>query len=211
MDAPSLAPQFGDGQDPSAKCFPRMGPALRNDERGWLREECGQRSSRLTGVLRLFLAVTAVLLVATPLAAQRLQDRPNAAEAERAIEQLRSPYCPGLMLETCPSPQAGALRDSIYDMAAQGATSEEIVEWMLGRHGEEWRGVPRMSGAGLLAWVIPPIALLLGMGVLIGWLRSKRKEPLYDTPSSTANLSEADRDQLARALRDWEDAGEEEV
>ena len=147
----------------------------------------------------------------TPAAAQRLQDRPNAAEAEAAIEQLRSPYCPGLMLETCPSPQAGALRDSIYDLAAEGATTEEIVEWMLGRHGEEWRGVPEMSGAGLLAWVIPPIAILLGIGLLVTWLRSKHAPAPAEGPAPTSNLSEADRAQLSRALREWEEAGADDI
>ena len=162
---------------------------------------------------RLLLGAMVILVagLATPLSAQRLQDRANAAEAEAAIDQLRSPYCPGLMLETCPSPQAGALRDSIYDLAAQGADSEEIVEWMLGNHGEEWRGVPRMSGAGLLAWVIPPLAILLGLGLLIGWLRSNRTDPVSSAPVPESNLSEADREQLARALRAWEDAGEDDL
>jgi cytochrome c-type biogenesis protein CcmH/NrfF len=66
--------------------------------------------------------------------------------AERAIGQVRSPYCPGLMLEVCPSPEAGALRDSIRDLAREGMGEQELMEWMIDRHGEEWRAVPKRSG-----------------------------------------------------------------
>jgi cytochrome c-type biogenesis protein CcmH len=142
--------------------------------------------------------------------AQRRQDQPNAEQAEAAIEQLRSPYCPGLMLEVCPSPNAAALRDSIYDLAAEGQTTDQIVEWMLARHGEEWRGVPQRSGAGLLAWVIPPLALLIGVGVLVGWLRASRAQAEVAVPESEP-ISETDRDKLAAALREWEESGGEEV
>lgn len=152
-------------------------------------------------------------LVATAPVAVTAQtvERPMLEEAEEAISELRSPYCPGFMLEVCPSPQAQALRDSIYDLAAQGASSEEIVEWMIGNHGEEWRGLPRRSGAGLLAWVIPPIALLLGVGAIVGWYRAtRRKEDGVAEPEAPA-ISDAERQKLSMALREWEETGHEEV
>src|SRR5690606_10415651 len=111
-----------------------------------------------------------LLLFAAPANALQLQNRPNAVEAEAAIAQLRSPYCPGLMLEVCPSPDAAVLRDSIYARAAAGASSTELVDWMLDRYGEEWRGVPQRTGAGLWAWLVPPLALLAGIGAVMGWL-----------------------------------------
>ena len=48
-------------------------------------------------------------------------------EGDAAIDGLRSPYCPGMMLETCPSPQAKLLRDSIQQMAWEGASSDSLV------------------------------------------------------------------------------------
>lgn len=142
--------------------------------------------------------------------AQRMQDRPNAAEAERAISQLRSPYCPGFMLEICTSSQAAALRDSIYDLAAEGMTSNELIEWMLGRHGEEWRAVPRRSGAGLWAWMAPPVALLIGLAGMAYWLRANRATTDRGAVAESA-ISEADRNALAAAMRDWEAAAEEDI
>lgn len=151
----------------------------------------------------------AIFFMVSPVMAQEVSERPNADEARTAIGQLRSPYCPGFMLEACTSSQAAALRDSIYDLAAEGMPAEDIVEWMLSRHGEEWRGVPRRSGAGLWAWVIPPLALAAGLAIVLAWLRSSRRvvEPL----EATRSVGEADRERLAAAMREWQDAGEEEL
>ena len=165
------------------------------------------RRSFRTLVILLTLAVGVAV---GPVAGQAIQDGPNAREAEKAIAQLRSPYCPGAMLEVCTSYSGAMLRDSIYQLAAQGMTSSELVEWMLSRHGEEYRAVPPRTGFGLFAWIVPPAILLLGAAGVAFWLRSNR-------PSDAAvvaggpELSEADRDALTTALRAWETSGEEEV
>jgi cytochrome c-type biogenesis protein CcmH/NrfF len=187
--------------------------------RGCFREPMGARGGGILGARsargrrggRAVLLVSALLLGAATAEAQRHQDRPNAAEAERAIGQLRSPYCPGLMLEICPSPEAAALRDSIYHRAAEGAPSSELVEWMISRYGEEWRGVPLRRGAGLWAWIMPPLALLMGIGVLAGWLRANRRGGGGEAATAAPVLSDGDRERIAAALRDWDESGEEEA
>lgn len=129
--------------------------------------------------------------------------------ARRAIGELRSPYCPGLMLEVCPSTQAEMLRDSIRMLAAQGMSSEALVEWMIANHGEEWRAVPKRRGLGFWAWALPPAALLLGAGVLtlrLRALRAARAEPA----AAAAELSDSERAELAAALAAWEAAETEE-
>lgn len=169
----------------------------------------------LGGTRRSLLGLLGVLLLIgltypASVYSQTIEARPNAAEAEAAIAQLRSPYCPGFMLEVCPSPAAEALRDSIYDLAAQGVPSDEIVEWMIANHGEEWRGLPRRSGAGLLAWVIPPLGLLVGVFAFVMWLRSSRRRKAEEPPVTTETLSDGERQKLAAAMRDWEETGYEE-
>ena len=44
--------------------------------------------------------------------------------AEQAISRLKSPYCPGLMLEVCTSLEAAMLRDSLQVMAREGNAFE---------------------------------------------------------------------------------------
>ena len=166
-------------------------------------------SARIWGPRSGWLTITFLLLLAaTPLRAQSGADPAHGADAANtAISQLRSPYCPGLMLEVCPSWQAELLRDSIRDLAAAGHTANEIVEWTLARHGEEWRAVPKRSGWGVWAWLAPPLVLLGGLALVWGKLRSLRRSRGSGGESAAPELSAGDEKELAAALRDWHEAG----
>jgi cytochrome c-type biogenesis protein CcmH/NrfF len=151
-----------------------------------------------------FLAVALMLVVAAPLFAQVSEDQARAT-ADAAISRIRSPYCPGLMLEVCPSTQAEGLRDSIRVMAAQGQSAGAIVEDVLARHGEEWRAVPKRSGAGLLAWLILPMALVVGGLVLWGRVKVMRTQGPARA-AADGPMSDEERARLAAALREFEQA-----
>lgn len=166
--------------------------------------------SRWRGMTRFGLLLVCLIVGAVQTAdAQRMRDRPNAIEAEKAISQLWSPYCPGFMLSVCTSSQAALLRDSIYDLAAEGMTSNEIVGWMLSRHGEEYRAVPLRSGAGLWAWLIPPLVLLVGLGVAVMWLKANRA-PEEKMATDLPEISNEDRAMLESALEEWDRVAAEE-
>ena len=115
--------------------------------------------------------------------------------AERAISQIESPWCPGLMLEVCPAAESRALRDSIHGLALEGWTEGEIVDWVLANHGERYLAVPRRHGTGLWAWVMPPLALILGAGVLVTFLR--RARPPKERSPEEEDLGSIAEDELA--------------
>lgn len=124
-------------------------------------------------------------------------------EASEAIGQLRSPYCPGLMLEVCPSPNAAILRDSIEMLAEEGWESEALVEWMIANHGEEWRAIPKTRGTGILAWVLPPAALMMGLGIVAIVLRRIAPPKERETPKDI-DLTDDDLARMKDALRELE-------
>lgn len=121
-------------------------------------------------------------------------------QAKEAIEQLKSPYCAGMMLEVCSSSQGAALRDSIQQLALGGQTSEELVDWVLANHGEQYRALPERSGMSLiLAWLVPPFAVLLGVGIVVVALRKMRSDaPKVAVPEGP--LSAEDEARLRDAL-----------
>lgn len=122
-------------------------------------------------------------------------------EAKAAIDRIRSPYCPGMMLEVCTSTGGAMLRDSIQRMAEAGLTSDSIVELVIAEYGEEWRAEPLHEGAGLLAWLLPPAALALGLGT-VGVVLARRRR--LDTPADAPappDVSEADAQRLKDALK----------
>lgn len=130
-------------------------------------------------------------------------------EAVEAIGRLKSPFCPGLMLEVCPSPEAGALRDTLEMMARAGVESDSLVSWTLARYGEEWRAVPQTRGTGLLAWIVPPLAIVLGVGLVVVALRRLRGDG--DDPEGGSGearqLSPEEERRLSEALGELEREG----
>jgi len=128
-------------------------------------------------------------------------------EGDAAISRLRSPFCPGLMLEVCPSPQAKLLRDTIQVMAGQGASADSLVAWMLANYGEEYRAVPRAQGSGLLAWAMPPLALVVGLGLVVLVLRHFRRQ--RESSSREAEpLSDEEKEKLDAAMEELKSAEE---
>lgn len=125
--------------------------------------------------------------------------------AEAAIGELKSPYCPGFMLEICPSPAAAALRDSLQMLARDGMSADQLVEWMIGNHGEIYRAVPKAEGRGLVAWMGPPIGLALGVAglFLLSMQIKARRGKVIPAPKRSV-LSDADRARVQAAMREME-------
>ena len=127
--------------------------------------------------------------------------------ADEAIARLKSPYCPGQMLEVCSSWTGASLRDSIQAMAREGSTTDELVDWVLANHGEQYLAYPDASGAGLLAWLVPPGALILGIVVVVAALRYMRKSAPPEVISDI-ELSAEEEERLREAMAEMEEAEE---
>lgn len=141
------------------------------------------------------------------------QERPSTGpvvphpEAQEAIGRLKSPFCPGLMLEVCPSPQSAAVRDTLQLMAEEGADADSLVAWFLASYGEEWRGVPETRGRGLLAWVVPPAMLLAGAVLVVVALRRLRGDEDEAATGQPGSLTPEDERRISEALQELERGG----
>jgi cytochrome c-type biogenesis protein CcmH len=111
------------------------------------------------------------------------------------------------MLEVCSSYTGALLRDSIQAMAREGWTTDELVDWVLANHGEEYLAYPSLSGTGLLAWLVPPAAIILGMLVVVAALRYMRRAAPPEETVST-ELSSEEEDRLREALQEMDSAEE---
>jgi len=154
------------------------------------------------------LALAALLLAApAPGAAQAQHERPPADKgphtphpaAVEAIHRIKSPFCPGFMLEVCPSPYAAALRDTLDIMAREGIETDSLVEWALGRYGDTLSALPPVRGRSLIAWIVPPAVVILGVTAVVLALRRMRRPHEGPPPEQ---VSEAERQRLDDALRE---------
>ncbi len=127
-------------------------------------------------------------------------------EARQAIARLKSPYCPGMMLEVCTSAGGAMLRDSIQSMAEAGLSSDSIVELILAEYGEQWRAEPLRSGAGLWAWLLPPLVIVIGLLAVAAILARRRR--VQTTAPGEAVVTPEDERRLREALAELEEEEE---
>ena len=124
--------------------------------------------------------------------------------ARAAEEQLRSPVTPSHTLDMCPSAEAGALRDTVMREALAGRTVSQIVEGVIARRGEQMRIVPKESGVGLWAWVLPPSILVLGAGVVALRITQLKRGQKGILPIADPTISDDERARVEAALRQFE-------
>lgn len=103
---------------------------------------------------------------------------PMAAEEEsgwsyQLAHDIMSPFCPGLTLAECPSPDAGALREWIIEQERAGVSQAAVEDLLFERFGDGLLQAPRAEGVGLFAYAIPGVGLLLG-GVIVARVVRRR-------------------------------------
>ncbi len=149
---------------------------------------------------RFFLLV--LCLLATSTVAQS-DDAVNGA-AREIFETVLSPYCPGRTISNCPSPQADLLRASIRRQLAAGETPNEVKEELYAVYGEELRTVPRATGFGLLAWIVPGLAFVVGGWVILTWVRRTRTLQSATSGSESIRLDAEANDRIAAEMAELE-------
>jgi cytochrome c-type biogenesis protein CcmH len=138
--------------------------------------------------VRTLLAGIAMVAVAAGPVGAAPQDVANDISA-----QIMSPYCPGVTLHDCPSDSATALRTRIADMAADGMTRSEIMAELVDEFGPTIRAAPATTGTGLLAWILPAVAILVG--AMTAWWLARRwaASESASGPASAEMLTPAER------------------
>lgn len=116
-------------------------------------------------------------------------------------ENIMSPFCPGVTLHDCPSDSAVALRDRITEWAEEGFTRAQIMDRLVTEYGETIRAQPPRSGSGLIAWVLPVVAVLVASAVAWRLLRRWAHEPEpIDGYDPGVHITAADRRRLDAEL-----------
>ncbi|MFN2488609.1 MAG: cytochrome c-type biogenesis protein CcmH [Actinomycetota bacterium] len=92
--------------------------------------------------------------------------------ATDVANDVMSPFCPGLTLHDCPSDAAASLRERIEGWARDGLDHEQIVARLRAEYGRVIEAAPPTEGAGLVAWLLPSLVALAGVG--LAWSLARR-------------------------------------
>jgi cytochrome c-type biogenesis protein CcmH/NrfF len=149
--------------------------------------------------VRLGLVLLAALAIGVP-AALASEEHPTLQELEG---QVMCPACE-VPLDQSSSPAANRIRIFIAKRIRAGDTRSEIMDKLVEQFGPEIRAAPATSGFGLLAWVLPLVALL-GGGAVVGvyaWRWSRSREPVPSGGSPHQNGRAPLDPELERKLED---------
>jgi cytochrome c-type biogenesis protein CcmH/NrfF len=125
--------------------------------------------------------------------------------AWQLIATLRSPFCPGLTLESCPSWQAESLRADIRRRMADGESANHVRQALVLAFGQPILGEPTWDGFDLTGWLMPSALVGLSAAVLVAALC--RRKPVVADPRHPAfvpavqELPAAERLRLEELLR----------
>ena len=146
-----------------------------------------------------------VLFVAAcgaPLAVSPLERRAQAID-----RSLICPICPGETIDQSQVELAKQMRAVVREKLALGWTSNQIQQFFVERYGAGVLAAPPRRGFDLVAWVVPPVAVLVGIVGLWLALRSLRGRST-DTPQPSANDANESLDQyLAQVDKSLERSG----
>jgi cytochrome c-type biogenesis protein CcmH len=125
-------------------------------------------------------------VVAIALAVAATGDRAPRTEAERVrhvAASVRCPTCRGLSAAESDARAAQAVREDIRDRIRAGQSDAEIRAFLVSRYGEDILLKPRASGLAALVWVLPVVALLLGLAGVAAAFRTWRRQRSVGPPS----------------------------
>lgn len=126
----------------------------------------------------MFLALAALLLVVPlPVATSAQGNGPTDDEVNEIADDLYCPVCENIPLDTCGTQACIQWRDLIREKLAAGWTEQEIKAYFVEQYGDRVLATPPPRGLNWLVYVVPPLALLLGAGVLFRVVQSWRREP----------------------------------
>ena len=136
---------------------------------------------RLGRAAALFLTLAILsIMSALSTSAQAYDELPPELEerAQRIYSGVMCPQCAGQTIDESNAPIAGAMREAIRTQLRGGATDDTIVDSLVQSYGEGILASPPTRGFSLLAWLVPPLALVLGAAAVTLAIRNMRRRPL---------------------------------
>lgn len=114
---------------------------------------------------------------------------------EQLTEELRCLVCQNQSLADSHADLAGDMRREIYRMFQEGASNEQIIDFLVQRYGQFILYRPPMQPTTYLLWFGP--ALLLGLGFVVLVITMRRRRQML-TPA----LSEGEHHRMAKLLEE---------
>jgi cytochrome c-type biogenesis protein CcmH len=130
------------------------------------------------------------------------QPTPSDDEVNAVARQLFCPICESIPLDVCPTQACHDWRELIRQMLAQGKSTNEIKQYFVDHYGARVLAEPPRAGLNWLVYVVPPLAILIGVFLLFLAFRTWKKMSHKSSTPSVAGSEPARLDDYAARLED---------
>ena len=123
------------------------------------------------------LALALLLIAASFYAAALVRAQgtyPTDDDVNAVAKKLYCPVCPNTPLDVCETQACADWRQQIREQLADGWTEDQVMDYFVEQYGERVLAEPERSGFTSLVWILPMVALALGLIVAVQALRSWR-------------------------------------
>jgi cytochrome c-type biogenesis protein CcmH len=129
-------------------------------------------------------------LMAAPVLAQG--QPPTDDQVNAVARQLYCPVCENTPLDVCPTQACAQWRDLIRLKLSQGESDQQIKQYFVENYGARVLNEPPREGLNWLAYLVPPLVIILGAVFLVRALQTWKKPvaaaqvdtPRTETPAS---------------------------
>ncbi|ROR29485.1 cytochrome c-type biogenesis protein [Inmirania thermothiophila] len=142
---------------------------------------------------RRLLALLVLLAAAAPawsvIEVYQFQDPQQEARFKRLTQELRCLVCQNQNIADSNADLAKDLRQEVYEMIVAGKRDEEIIGFLTARYGDFVLYRPPFKATTALLWVGPFVLVVVGVVVLIHFVRSRQRAvPAELSPEERARL-----------------------
>lgn len=144
-------------------------------------------------MIRRVLAIAIVLVAILPAVA-------GALTVNDVAQEVRCPTC-NTPLDVSSAPVALDMKQYIADRIALGWSKQRIIDGLVSEFGRDVLATPPKSGFDLIAWLVPGIAVALGLAAIPVIARAWARRPRAageDAPPPTAEEAARLEDELRR-------------
>jgi cytochrome c-type biogenesis protein CcmH len=113
-------------------------------------------------------------------------------QVNAVAKQLYCPVCENIPLDVCPTQACAQWRGLIGEKLAAGWSEEQIKDYFVAQYGDRVLATPPARGLNLLVYIIPPVAIILGVFILYRAMKSWRRPAPAIEPQETSSDAPGD-------------------
>lgn len=138
--------------------------------------------------ITLLLLALSLIFVPAVFAQEGDPGAPTDDEVNAIAKQLYCPVCENIPLDVCGTQACAQWRELIREKLSQGWSEDQIKNYFVEQYGDRVLAAPPARGLNWLVYIIPPLAILLGVYILYQAFRAMQrptspKTSTNDTPS----------------------------